>query len=127
MRTGPMIDRLLSAFRQSLILLAALSFVLAGMSAAHTMHALAGGHDTRPNVSMDHGDSHCDGQNTPAKQSQDKALFCCASACAPFMVLIEPLNLALDASHGEAVLPPRQDVIVVGNFALPFRPPRQNA
>jgi hypothetical protein len=122
-----MIDRLLSAFRQSLVLLAALSFVLSGMSAAHTMHALAGDHETRPNVATDQDDSHCDGHKEPAKQSQDKALSCCASACTPFMVLIEPLNLALDACHGEAVLPARQDVIVAGNFALPFRPPRQNA
>jgi hypothetical protein len=122
-----MIDRLLSTFRQSLVLLAALSFVLSGMSASHTMHALAGDRDSQPNVAMDHGDSHCDGHKAPAKQSQDKALSCCASACTPFVVLIEPLKLALDASHGEAVLPPRQDVIIAGNFALPFRPPRQNA
>jgi hypothetical protein len=127
MRANSPAIRLLAAARRGLVLLAALSFMLSGMASIHTAHALSGAHDGRAAKAMAPHDaaSHCDQHEQQAPEAkQDKAFSCCASACAPLVMLNQPPLLAAQLRHGEAILPPLQAAILDRAIAGLFRPPR---
>ena len=118
---------LIPALRRALVLLAALSFVLSGVSSLHTAHAMAGGHDMVGGHGMAHAatqvaaDCHAandaaanDGAaNDGAGDTRPEPSFaCCAVACAPLMVLTQAPDFAAAAGHGPAFIaaPPPQVV-----------------
>ncbi|MGE0155270.1 MAG: hypothetical protein AB7F36_13275 [Reyranellaceae bacterium] len=119
---------LFAALRRALVLLAALSFVLSGMSSLHTAHAMAGGHDLHASATAPPVDaaSHCDSHDRQAPEAApDGGLSCCAVACAPAVVL-PALPQALIGLPGGSlfILPPVQPVLDRQLAGL-FRPPRQ--
>jgi hypothetical protein len=127
MRDSSLAIRLLAALRRGLVLLAAISFLLSGMASIHTAHAVSGGHDVAPAKTAGQHDaaSHCDQHEQQAPEAkQDKAFSCCASACAPLVMLNQPPLLAVQLRHGEAIVPPLHAAILDRAIAGLFRPPR---
>ena len=121
---------LFAALRRALVLLAALSFVLSGMSSLHTAHAMAGGQDMHASETAAPVDaaSHCDSNEQPAPEAApDGALSCCVVACAPAVMLpVLPQALIALPAGSLFILPPPQPVLDRQLAGL-FRPPRQNA
>ena len=139
---------LVPAMRRALVLLAALSFVLSGVSSLHTAHAMAGGHDvigghdaTGGHVTGGHEAAHaapqlaadCHAANDAAANDgagdtrPEPSFACCAVACAPLMVLTQAPSFAAAVDHGPAFIAAPPPQVVSRALSGPFRPPRRNA
>lgn len=139
---------LVPALRRALVLLAALSFVVSGVSSLHTAHAMAGGHDVigGHDATGGHDGAHAAphaaadchvandvaandvAANDGAGDTQPEPSFaCCAVACAPLMVLTQAPSFAAPVDHGPAFIAAPPPQVVSRALAGPFRPPRRNA
>lgn len=127
MRAAAISLSLFAGLRRGLVLLAALSFVISGVSSIHTAHAMAGGHDThlgKPALHMDSA-THCESHDQSAPEAKKEGTFsCCAFACAPAIALpAVPQMFGVSPAGSSYVAYPQRPVLLAQIAGL-FRPPR---